>query len=65
VLASFEVKTGSADLHEVFTGQLVEWITKVVEIESPVHFDEACHRIDLPPWNVPNSRVRIWDTQGG
>jgi len=22
-------------------------------------------RIDLPPWNVPISRVRIWDTQGG
>jgi len=20
---------------------------------------------DLPPWNVPISRVRIWDTQGG
>jgi len=22
-------------------------------------------QIDLPPWNVPTSRVRIWDTQGG
>jgi len=21
--------------------------------------------VDLPPWNVPISRVRIWDTQGG
>ncbi len=24
------------------------------------------HRLsDLPPWNVPISRVRMWDTQGG
>ena len=26
---------------------------------------EGPHHLDLPPWNVPISRVRIWDTQGG
>jgi len=29
------------------------------------HFGRTDRRCDLPPWNVPISRVRIWDTSKG
>ena len=48
------------EIHVIPTGAYT--IHEVVPLSAPRH-----QRIsgDLPPWNVPISRVRIWDTQGG
>jgi len=47
------------ELHLVPFGKLAEWIKKVVEIESPVHFEEVARRIaDASGASKIGSRIR-------
>ena len=39
------ISTDGRDLHEVPSCKMADWIQRVVEIESPVHFDEVARRI--------------------
>jgi very-short-patch-repair endonuclease len=40
-----DISLEAADLHLVPTGQLVDWLAQVVEVESPIHWMEAGRRI--------------------
>jgi len=49
----------SQELHLVPFGKLAEWIKKVVDIESPVHFEEVARRIsDASGTSKIGSRIR-------
>ena len=43
--AELMISTEGQDLHAVPPLMMADWITRVVEIESPVHFDEVAKRI--------------------
>ena len=44
-LAEPIISTDGRDLHKVPSCKMADWIQRVVEIESPVHFDEVARRI--------------------
>ena len=44
-LAKLDISTNGLSLHKVPSSKMVGWIQRVVEIESPVHFDEVARRI--------------------
>jgi very-short-patch-repair endonuclease len=44
-LAAPNVRTGGVELHLIPTATLASWLCEVVEVESPVHRDEACRRV--------------------
>ena len=44
-VAALDIGPLRVPLHETSPGQLADWIGKVVEVESPVHLDEATGRI--------------------
>ena len=44
-VAELIISTNGRDLHEVPSYIIADWIQQVVEIESPVHFDEVTKRI--------------------
>lgn len=50
--------TYSGDLHEQTPAKLAEAVTKVVEVEGPVHFDEVVRRIRTL-WGLKRSGGRI------
>lgn len=45
IAARFTINTQGKALHEVPRSQMAEWISHVVEIEGPVHFEEVRSRI--------------------
>jgi len=45
IFASFEVDLGAEELHAVSLDLLVQWLTEVIEVESPIHWLEAARRI--------------------
>ena len=44
-VASFRVRLGSLQLHEVARSELASWLGEVVSVEAPVHFEVATRRI--------------------
>lgn len=44
-IAQLDIFIGDMDLHTVSRRRLADWITRVVEVESPVHMSEAFRRI--------------------
>ncbi|MFB3041723.1 MAG: DUF3320 domain-containing protein, partial [Candidatus Poribacteria bacterium] len=44
-LAELTISINELDLHQVLRSRMADWIKRVVEIESPVHFDEMARRI--------------------
>jgi very-short-patch-repair endonuclease len=44
-LAAPNVRTGGVELHLIPTATLASWLCAVVDVESPVHRDEACRRV--------------------
>jgi hypothetical protein len=49
----------------LFNNNLVMYDRRDGETLYPQLYFTGVSGSDLPPWNVPISRVRIWDTQGG
>jgi hypothetical protein len=59
VLAEPSVRTGGLELHAVPVERLAGWVVQVVEIESPVHVDDAIRRItDAAGVSRVGSRIR-------
>jgi very-short-patch-repair endonuclease len=45
VPAALSIRTGGLELHAVPVERLAGWVVQVVEVESPVHIDDAMRRI--------------------
>ncbi|OPZ65206.1 MAG: ATP-dependent RecD-like DNA helicase [Firmicutes bacterium ADurb.Bin506] len=43
--AVFQVDTAGRALSDVPASRVGEWVTKIVEVESPIHIEEVCRRI--------------------
>jgi very-short-patch-repair endonuclease len=45
VMAQLDVHLGGLELHEINLNKLATWIEEVVNVESPIHFEEAVRRV--------------------
>ena len=57
-IANITVQLGNSEIHQVPNYRLAKWISEVVNIESPVHFDEICRQITSSA-NVKRVGARI------
>ena len=64
---SGEIKYPPKIPQRTYATTLNEQREQLLTDDMMVRFAASRERLsaDLPPWNVPISRVRIWDTQGG